>query len=157
MHSVINRIDAIVKQETEAILNIPKSNPYEAVIDLIHLHVHKNGGKLITSGMGKAGQIAHNIATTIYQQNKNLPEAEVTKLQSETALNAAKVEQAEAEPQLKVAELQSKLQQKREELDLRERLSAITNDMRKQQTDVQAAVKMAAAAVKPTGGNNNGK
>ena len=84
-------------------------------------------------------------------------EAEVTKLQSETALNAAKVEQAEAEPQLKVAELQSKLQQKREELDLRERLSAITNDMRKQQTDVQAAVKMAAAAVKPTGGNNNGK
>lgn len=64
MHSVINRIDAIVKQETEAILNIPKSNPYEAVIDLIHVHVHKNGGKLITSGMGKAGQIAHNIATT---------------------------------------------------------------------------------------------
>jgi len=79
-------------------------------------------------------------------------EAEVTKLQSETALNAAKVEQAETEPQLKVAELQSKLQSKREELDLRERLSALTNDMRKQQTDVQAAVKMAAAAVKPTGG-----
>ena len=79
-------------------------------------------------------------------------EAEVTKLQSETALNAAKVEQAESEPQLKVAELQSKLQQKREELDLRERLSSMTNDMRKQQTDVQAAVKMAAAAVKPTGG-----
>ena len=80
-------------------------------------------------------------------------EAEVTKLQSETALNAAKVEQAEAGPQLKVAELQSKLQSKREELELRERLSELTNDMRKQQTDVQAAVKMAAAAVKPTGGN----
>ena len=80
-------------------------------------------------------------------------EAEVTKLQSETALNAAKVEQAETDPQLKVAEMQSKLQAKREELELRERLSALTNDMRKQQTDVQAAVKMAAAAVKPTGGN----
>ena len=79
-------------------------------------------------------------------------EAEVTKLQSETALNAAKVEQAETDPQLKVAEMQSKLQAKREELELRERLSALTNDMRKQQTDVQAAVKMAAAAVKPTGG-----
>ncbi len=79
-------------------------------------------------------------------------EAEVTKLQSETALNAAKVEQAETEPQLKVAELQSKLQQKREELDLRERLSQMTNDMRKQQSDIQAASKMAAAAVKNTGG-----
>lgn len=79
-------------------------------------------------------------------------EAEVTKLQSETALNAAKVEQAETDPQLKVAEMQSKLQAKREELELRERLSELTNDMRKQQTDVQAAVKMAAAAVKPTGG-----
>ena len=79
-------------------------------------------------------------------------EAEVTKLQSETALNAAKVEQAETEPQLKVAELQSKLQQKREELDLRERLSQMTNEMRKQQSDIQAASKMAAAAVKNTGG-----
>ena len=48
--------------------------------------------------------------------------------------------------------MQSKLQAKREELELRERLSELTNDMRKQQTDVQAAVKMAAAAVKPTGG-----
>jgi len=80
-------------------------------------------------------------------------EAEVTKLQSETALNAAKVEQAETDPQLKVAEMQSKLQAKREELQLREKLSELTNTMRKQQTDVQAAVKMAAAAVKPTGGN----
>ena len=79
-------------------------------------------------------------------------EAEVTKLQSETALNAAKVEQAETDPQLKVAEMQSKLQAKREELQLREKLSELTNTMRKQQTDVQAAVKMAAAAVKPTGG-----
>jgi vacuolar-type H+-ATPase subunit I/STV1 len=79
-------------------------------------------------------------------------EAEVTKLQSETALNAAKVGQAEAEPQLKVAELQSKLQQKREELGLRERLSSMTNEMRQAQADVAAAAKLAAAAVKPTGG-----
>jgi len=83
-------------------------------------------------------------------------EAEVTKLQSETALNAAKVGQAEAEPQLKVAELQSKLQAKREELDLRERLSEMTNEMRKNQTDTAAAAKMATEAMKsfntPTGG-----
>lgn len=64
MYSVKNRVNAIVQKETEAILNIPKSNAYEAAVELIHLHIHKNGGKLITSGMGKAGQIAHNIATT---------------------------------------------------------------------------------------------
>jgi len=80
-------------------------------------------------------------------------EAEVTRLQTESALNVAKTEAAEADPQLKVADMQSKLQQKREELDLRERLSAMTNDMRKNQADAAIASKLAVAAIKPTGGN----
>jgi len=80
-------------------------------------------------------------------------EAEVTRLQTESALNVAKTQAAEQDPQLKVAELQSKIQTKREELSLRERLSALTNDMRKGQTDTAAAAKMAAAAMKTTGGN----
>ena len=83
-------------------------------------------------------------------------EAEVANLQTAAALNAAKTEQVSQEPQLKVAELQSKLQQKREELTLRERLSALTNDMRKEQSDTAAAAKMATEAMKnldkPTGG-----
>ena len=33
-------------------------------MELIVEHVHRRGGKLVTSGMGKAGQIAMNIATT---------------------------------------------------------------------------------------------
>lgn len=64
MIPVKDRVDSLVHRETEAILNIPKNNPYEQALKLIHYHVHQNGGKLITSGMGKAGQIAHNIATT---------------------------------------------------------------------------------------------
>lgn len=76
-------------------------------------------------------------------------EAEVTRLQSETALNVAKAQSTEADPQIKIAELQSKLQSKREELGLRERLSAMTNDMRKTQSDVTAATKLATAAMKP--------
>tara|TARA_Y100001937_G_scaffold48195_1_gene67282 strand:- start:16863 stop:18989 length:2127 start_codon:yes stop_codon:yes gene_type:complete len=83
-------------------------------------------------------------------------EAEVANLQTAAALNAAKTEQVSQEPQLKVAELQSKLQQKREELTLREKLSALTNDMRKEQSDTAAAAKMATEAMKnldkPTGG-----
>ena len=80
-------------------------------------------------------------------------EAEVTRLQTEAQLNQAKTQATASEPQLKVAELQSKIQTKQEELQLRERLSQLTNDMRKSQTDTAAAAKMAAAAMKPTGGN----
>ena len=79
-------------------------------------------------------------------------EAEVARLQTEAQLNQAKTQATAADPQLKVAELQSKIQTKQEELQLRERLSALTNDMRKSQSDTAAAAKMAAAAMKPTGG-----
>ena len=68
--------------------------------------------------------------------------------QTMAAVNVAKVDQIETEPQLKIAELQSKLQTKREELDLRERLSALTNDMRKEQSDTAAASKMAVEALR---------
>jgi len=79
-------------------------------------------------------------------------EAEVLRLQSEAQLNAAKAQEAQQDPQLKVAELQSKLQMKQEELALRERLSGMTNEVRKQQTETAAASKIAAAAMvkKPT-------
>jgi len=58
-------INQLLQKEADAILNIPKTNNFEAVIDLIYKSVHENNGKLIASGMGKAGQIAINIATTL--------------------------------------------------------------------------------------------
>lgn len=54
----------LVKKEIEAIQNIPIDGKYDEVINIIYKQVHKLKGKLITSGMGKAGQIALNIATT---------------------------------------------------------------------------------------------
>ena len=54
----------ILKAESEAIARIPYSEDYDRAIGLIIEHVHHRGGKLVTSGMGKAGQIAMNIATT---------------------------------------------------------------------------------------------
>jgi Predicted sugar phosphate isomerase involved in capsule formation len=57
-------IELILKQEAEAVLNIPVTPGYEKAVELIVQQVHNLGGKLITSGMGKAGQIAMNIATT---------------------------------------------------------------------------------------------
>jgi arabinose-5-phosphate isomerase len=57
-------IAAIVEREAEAVRNIPLSDVYEKAVSLIHSFVHQKGGTLITSGMGKAGQVATNIATT---------------------------------------------------------------------------------------------
>lgn len=54
----------ILEQESRAIMAIPVSDAYDRAVSLITEHVHRRGGKLVTSGMGKAGQIAMNIATT---------------------------------------------------------------------------------------------
>ena len=57
-------IPEILTREIQALQAIPETNNYEAAVQLILERVHSQGGRLITSGMGKAGQIAHNIATT---------------------------------------------------------------------------------------------
>jgi arabinose-5-phosphate isomerase len=58
------RIRKIFNKEADAINNIPITAAFEKAIEIIYERVHKNKGKLVTSGMGKAGQIAHDIATT---------------------------------------------------------------------------------------------
>ena len=54
----------ILQKEAEAILQIPLTSDYEKAVELIYDQVHKKNGKLVCSGMGKAGQIASNMATT---------------------------------------------------------------------------------------------
>ena len=54
----------ILEHEAKALLSIPYSEDYDRAIELIIEHVHRRGGKLVASGMGKAGQVALNIATT---------------------------------------------------------------------------------------------
>ena len=61
---MIESIKDIVKREAQAIMNIPVGDEYEKAVELIVNQVHLLKGKLITSGMGKAGQIAMNMATT---------------------------------------------------------------------------------------------
>ena len=57
-------IKELLRREAEAVLNIPVTPAFEQAVDLIVEQVHVRRGKLVTSGMGKAGQIAMNIATT---------------------------------------------------------------------------------------------
>jgi arabinose-5-phosphate isomerase len=58
------RIREIFNNEASAIKNIPVSASFGEAVRIIYQHVHGKKGKLVLSGMGKAGQIAHNIATT---------------------------------------------------------------------------------------------
>lgn len=60
----ITDIQQLLAQEAKAVSNIPVSDAYNKAVDIIHAQVHQKHGKLITSGMGKAGQIAVNMATT---------------------------------------------------------------------------------------------
>lgn len=57
-------LNSILKRESEAILRIPIDESYEKAVSLIVEHVQQRHGKLVVSGMGKAGQIGANIATT---------------------------------------------------------------------------------------------
>ena len=60
----VERVRDLLRREADAVLNIPVNGDFEAAVDLIHRRVHRMGGKLVTGGMGKAGEIAQNIATT---------------------------------------------------------------------------------------------
>lgn len=54
----------ILRAESKAIADIPVTDDYGKAVEAIVGRVHGLGGKLVTTGMGKAGQIAMNIATT---------------------------------------------------------------------------------------------
>lgn len=64
MSEIQDSMREILQAESRAILSIPISDAYDKAVELIIEHVHRRGGKLVTSGMGKAGQIAMNVSTT---------------------------------------------------------------------------------------------
>ena len=54
---------AILRAESEAVAAIPVGDGYVRAVETIIDRVHGRHGKLVTSGMGKAGQIAMNTGT----------------------------------------------------------------------------------------------
>jgi len=62
--SMINPIKEIFEAEARAVLNIPVTDNFNKACDLVFEAGHEKKGKVVASGMGKAGQIALNIATT---------------------------------------------------------------------------------------------
>jgi arabinose-5-phosphate isomerase len=60
-----DNIKEIINLEIEAIKNIPINDSFESAVNIIQTQVHVLGGKVVVSGMGKAGQIGINIAQTL--------------------------------------------------------------------------------------------
>ncbi len=60
----LEAIKTILQHEAEAVMNIPVNDSFLKTIDILYERVHTRKGKVIMSGMGKAGQIAVNMATT---------------------------------------------------------------------------------------------
>ncbi len=59
------KIQDLIEKEINAIKNIPIDGIIEKAIEILFDRIHQKKGKLIVSGMGKAGQIGMNIATTL--------------------------------------------------------------------------------------------
>jgi len=65
MNLTLDRIRDLIEREIEGIRNIPVNESIINAVELIQEAVHHKGGKVVVSGLGKAGQIGHNIATTL--------------------------------------------------------------------------------------------
>jgi hypothetical protein len=75
-------------------------------------------------------------------------QAEVQKLQSEAAVNVAKVQDvSEVSPQMRMQELQGKMSMKEQELQLRRELADLTNQTRMTQSETQSATRIASTAM----------
>ncbi len=57
-------VKKLISHEANAINSIPVTEDFEKAIQIIENKVHSQKGKIVASGMGKAGQIALNISTT---------------------------------------------------------------------------------------------
>lgn len=65
MKDIGKELRALLEREAGAIRAIPVSEDYGVVVELIYHRIHEKGGKVIASGMGKAGHVANHIATTL--------------------------------------------------------------------------------------------
>ena len=139
--------------------------PDDAIITYSHLQKKEELAKRIRVMTGQeppSPEQAEAMAAQQQLQMQNLQletmklEAEVKKLQSDAAVNFSKVQnEAEIAPQLRMKELETKLQMNQEQLALRRELSSATNQIRQGQTDTSAATKIATAAMQQSRNNPN--
>ncbi len=57
-------VEEAISAEAQAIQAIPRSNPFGPVTELIYQSCNRGNGKIITTGVGKAGEVAGKLAKT---------------------------------------------------------------------------------------------
>lgn len=148
--------DEIQFAEALSLRQVGVSIPDDAIIEYSHLAKKGELAKRIRMMTGvemtPEQQEAAMMQQQMQQQAEQLAmaklEAEVKKLQSEAAVNIAKVQDtADVEPQMRMAELQAKLAIKEQELQLRRELANLTNQTRMTQSENQSATRIAATAM----------
>lgn len=148
--------DEIQFAEAIALRQVGVAVPDDAIIEYSHLTKKEELAKRIRMMTGveqtPEQQEAAAMQAQMQMQAEQLAlaklEAEVRKLQSDTAVNVAKVQDvADIEPQLRQQELQAKLEMKMQELQLRRELADLTNQTRTSQSETNAATRIAATAM----------
>ena len=134
--------------------------PDDVVVDFSHLSRKGEIAQRIREMQGTAPPTEEEKAVMEFQQEVALQNleleleklrAEVSNIEAEAQLNISKAEENKMDPQLKMAEIQSKIQMKQDELAVRRELAGLTNEQRRLQSETQAATKLAAIALKPGG------
>ena len=131
--------------------------PDDAVIEYSHLARKAELAKRIRVMTGQEPPTEEQAQMMQVQQQMEMQsvqleiaklEAEVRKLQTEAAVNIAKVQDmSEVDPQMRMQEMQSQLEMKQRELDLRRELADLTNQTRTSQAETNAATRIAATAM----------
>ena len=136
--------------------------PDDAIIEYSHLAKKGELAKRIrvltgvekTPEQQQAAQMQQQIQMQQVQLELEKLQAEVQKLNSEAAINISKVQDTtDVQPQMRMAELQAKIEMKMQELQLRRELADLTNEVRTNQQQTQAAARIATTAMQ-TGAKN---
>ena len=134
--------------------------PDDAIVEYSHLARKGELAKRIRTLTGQEPMTEEQAAAAAQQAEIEMmgiqleiakQEAEIKKIQSEAAVNIAKVQDvAEVDPQMRMAELQAKIDMSQQQLDLRRELSSATNQQRADQMQTSAATKLATTALQAT-------
>tara|TARA_Y100001938_G_scaffold93274_1_gene127876 strand:+ start:1534 stop:3648 length:2115 start_codon:yes stop_codon:yes gene_type:complete len=148
--------DEVQFAEALSLRQVGVAVPDDAIIEYSHLAKKGELAKRIRMMTGVERTPEQMEAQAIQQQFQlqqaqlelEKMQAEVQRIGSEAAVNIAKVQDtAEVEPQLRMAELEAKINMKMQELELRRELASLTNEVRTNQQQTQAAAKIASTAM----------
>ena len=147
--------DEVQFAEALSLRQVGVAVPDDAIIEYSHLAKKGELAKRIRmmTGMEKTPEQMEAAAMVQQMQIQEAQleleklQAEVQRITSEAAVNMAKAQSTATAPDIQIAELQGKIEMKMQELQLRRELAALTNEVRTNQQQTQAAARIAATAM----------